>query len=302
MKNLTIGFIGFGEVGYHLALGFEEEGLRDKVAYCRGQRNKPPYSEQFRQRAKNVGVELADTLKELIEKCDLLFSCVTGEVGLKVAKQVAPLLDSRKMYVDCNNSAPQDKEMAALAINARGGRFVDAALVGPPLVKKHKTPFLVSGDGAGEFQELMIPYGMDIEIIPGKAGTAAMLKTIWQVYTKGLQGLLWETILAAEKAGVDLVAHPHPPVKFGSETINVTLSDYLICHGGIHAARKADELKLAAGVLRNLGIEPMVAEAASKRLAKVAEFNLKKHFDGEIPSAGYRAMIEVIKRTGTDVT
>ena len=297
-----IGFAGFGEVGYQMAIGFEETGLRHKVAYCNGHRNKPPYSEQFRQRARSAGVELVSTLHEVAEKSDFLFSCVTGEVGLEVAKQIAPFFNSQKLYIDVNNSSPQDKEMAALAINSRGGHFVDAAIVGPPLVKKHMVPIWASGDGAEEFKKVMGKYGMNIEIIPGKAGTAAMLKTIWQVFTKGLQGLLWETILAAHKAGVDLKAHPHPPIETGSEPIVITLPDFLICHAGIHAARKAGELRGAAEALRRLGIEPIVTEAASKRLAKCAEFNLKEQFGGQIPAEGYQAMIQAIERAGINVT
>lgn len=298
MTRLTpkIGFIGFGEVAYHMASGFHEAGLRDKVAYCRGPKNKPPYTEAFRQRARTVGVELVPTLEDVVKRSDCIFSLVTGVVSLEVARQVAPFLDPRILYVDANNSPPQAKEMAALAVNARGARFVDAMLIGAAQVKKHQVLIWASGDGAEEFKTAMSQYGMNIELISEKAGAASMLKSIWEVLTKGFQGLLWEMLLAAHKAGIDLKAHPYPSIETGAEPINFTIPEYLVWHSGIHAARKAGELRLVGEELRRLGIEPIVTEAASERLAKLAEFNLKEQFgEKPVPEAS-RVMTEAIER------
>jgi len=293
-----IGFIGFGEVAYHMALGLEEAGLKDKAAYCNGGRNKPPYSEEFRQRARTVGVELVSTLEDLARKSDLLFSLVNGEVSLEVARQVSPFLGSHQLYVDFNNSVPQAKEMAALAVNATGASFVDVMIVGPAILQKHRIAVWASGNGVEQFRKIMSEYGMKIEAISAKAGAASTLKTIWEVYTKGLQGLIWETMLAAHKAGVDLKAHPFPPVKYGDEVINFTISEFLFWHSGIHAARKSGELGLIGEELRRLGVEPMITEAASKRLAKVAEFGLQKNFGGAMPSEPSRTLLEALDQIG----
>ncbi len=304
-KAPRIGFIGFGEVAYLMAQGLKKAGLSDMVAYCGGPKHKPPYSEEFRQRAGMVGVELVAALEDLVKKSDYLFSLVTGGVSLQVAQQVAPLLDSRILYVDMNNSPSQAKEMAAVAVKARKARFVDVMIVGSPIASKHEVPLWASGDGAEEFRAAMSRYGMNIEIVSTKAGAASALKTIWQVLSKGIQALLWETILAARKVGVDLKAHPIPPQNSGDKSIDAqieaanTIYEYLVWHSGIHAARKSGEMKAIAEELRRLGIEPIMTEAASKRLATVAEFNLKEKFGAETPLPdASRTMTEAIERSG----
>lgn len=293
-----IGFIGFGEVAYGLAQGFNEVGL-SQAAYVNGKRHHPPYDESFRKKAGSAGVELVATMSELVGKSDVIFSCVIGPANLEVAREAARFVRPGVVFVDLNNSPPQAKESAAEAINQRGGSYVDAALVGPARTKKHKAPFWASGDGAAKLKALMEPHGMNITIVPGKAGTAAMLKTIRQVFQKGLQALMWETLIAAYKAGIDPKSVDLMTLHSGSQKLNFVIPDEQVCHAGFHAERKAAELQGSVDVLRQLGVEPLVTEGAARRLAKLASFDLKSHFDA-VPS-DYQAMLKAMEQSGKGV-
>lgn len=297
--NPRLGFLGFGEVGYHFASGFREDGIRSMTAYSKDPVDpgmSPPYSQAYRERARGVGVEMAMSLEELAQKSDLIISAVHGKVAAEVARQISQYLNRQKMFVDVNNSSPHSKEEAAKAVNSAGASFAGVMIMGGPRVEKHKVFMYASGDGAAEFKKVMSAYGMNIHVVEGGPGAAGMIKTLWEVVTKGYQAIWWEILLAMDKAGLDPKKYPYPPARVGKEWIHFTISDELTCHAGIHAARKSGELEEVAETLRELGIDPIVTEAASKRLAKVAEFKLKELFKGEIPEGGPREMIDLLKK------
>ena len=73
------------------------------------------------------------------------------------------------------------------------------------------------------------------------------------------------------------------------------LPQFQIMHGGLRAERKAGELRELSRAIREWGIEPLLVEAAAKRLDKIAGFNLKERFKSEMPAGGYQEMIKAIE-------
>ena len=95
--RLAIGFIGFGEAGFHLAKGLRSEGLRRIFAYDINTLT-PRLGERIRERARISEVELLQSSQRLARTCEVLFSTVTADAALDAAKQTAPFLDSSHLY------------------------------------------------------------------------------------------------------------------------------------------------------------------------------------------------------------
>jgi hypothetical protein len=51
----------------------------------------------------------------------------------------------------------------------------------------------------------------------------------------------------------------------------------------VHGERRAREMEEAAATLRELGIDPMMAEATARRMDWAAKLDLRSQFGGEFP-------------------
>jgi len=288
-----LGFIGLGSVAYHMAKGLhEEEGYQNILAYCDGPRNRPPYTPAFKEKAAGAGVTLVNTLAELAAGSDLIMSAVTAASTLDVVQRTAPHLTLRHMFVDMNSASPEVKERAAEMCGARGATFVDCVILGGPSMLKHHVLLWTSAPGAAEFARVMNKYHMQIRVIDGPAGAAARIKLLRSILMKSLEAALWETALAAHKAGLDDVVRE---VAFEwMDTMKFSFfANRLICTGALHDRRRVEELDEVVGMVRKLGMEPMVAEAARRRLAGIAALGLKDYFNAEEPK-DYRKVLEAV--------
>ncbi len=71
------------------------------------------------------------------------------------------------------------------------------------------------------------------------------------------------------------------------------LADYMVGRVVVHGERRAREMEEVAATLKDLGIEPMMAEATVRRMDWAAELGLKARFGGEFPKS-YKEVLEAI--------
>ncbi|MFC1933541.1 DUF1932 domain-containing protein [Chloroflexota bacterium] len=315
-ENPRLGVIGFGEAGYYMSKGLKEAGFGQIVAYNNGRRNKPPYTEAFKQKAQSIDVKLTTTLKELIENTDLIFSTVIPQASVEVTREAAPFLAPSHLYVDLNSCSPEAKREGWGILKERGVCYVDGVIgVGNPIQDEnrspipstgegakesratiskyeHRSPICAAGEGAEEFHDTMSKYGMNIYAVSGKVGDAALLKMIISTLAKGIDSLLWESFQALHKAGLDPKIYAS---HWASRAGLFDGADHMISRTAIHARRRAGEMEFSADTLRSLGVEPIMAEATAKHLAWCAGLNLQDYFPEGQPST-YKAVFEILDR------
>src|SRR5436305_5608269 len=90
-KELTIGFVGFGEAGSHIAKGLKSAGLTRIFAF-----DIDPDS--IRENVAQTGVQLLASNRELAEAAQILFSTVTCARAKEAASQTAPFLKLHHIY------------------------------------------------------------------------------------------------------------------------------------------------------------------------------------------------------------
>jgi 3-hydroxyisobutyrate dehydrogenase-like beta-hydroxyacid dehydrogenase len=292
-KNLRIGFIGFGEVAYHFSKGFKEDGIREIAAYDKNAKEMTK-GEIVRRRAREAGVQLAPSLRQLAGNSDVIFSAVWGNAALKVAGRCASFVKAGQFYCDINNTALSVKTQGAEMLNAKGAKYVDLALFVAPDRDKHRSFMLASGDGARPLKRIMAPYGMNPEVVPGGAGKATTIKTLVNIYYKGIQALCLELALSAWKVGIDpqllapLVVKPVESLPKEEEMA------FWIIRGILHAERKAAELESIIKAVKEWGINPIMLGATRKRLKTVSDYGLKGYMKGDGRKGNDRALLKAI--------
>lgn len=283
-SGISIGFVGFGEAGYHIARGL----ARHCAAYD------IDATALVRQRAKETGTRLVETNAELARSCEIILSTVTANRAAQAAEQNAPYLGKRHIYADLNSISPGLKRSIARAIEASGARFVEIAMMAPVPPYGHRVPMLAGGEAALEFAERMTPLGFSIEIAAREIGVASATKMFRSIVVKGMEALITECVLGASRYGAEprvfaSLAESFPGIDWPK------LADYMVGRVVVHGERRAREMEEVAETLRSLDIEPIMSEAIVRRMDWSAELGLKERFGGEAPQS-YRDVLDAIAK------
>jgi 3-hydroxyisobutyrate dehydrogenase-like beta-hydroxyacid dehydrogenase len=268
-EDLTVGFVGWGEVGYFLSLGLSRTPLVKSLAYNYGHTNRPPYSPAYQARAVEAKVELVVQLEELLSRSKIVVSATPASQAAVVGQRVLRGLRAGQLFVDISSCRPQTKILLSEAAAARGVDFAGAVLLEWPGRNFHASKIIASGPGADKLTSLMSPFGMNIKVIPGEAGAAARLKTIRNIVAKGYQALLWEAALAMLASGIDPLAEGQAG-SLDEIVAHLPSPRHLLRHAARHAERKSEELEDAAAFLGDLHVEPIITMSASQRLRALA--------------------------------
>lgn len=290
-NELTVGFVGFGEAGSHIARGLRGDGLSRIFAYDINART-PKLGEKIQKRASESEIVLLDSNEELARKSDVIISTVTADAAAEAARQNAPYLEARHLYADFNSVSPALKQAMEKVITAGGGRFVEGAIMLPVPPHGHRVPILLGGDHAQALANLLGPYGMRFEVVSEQIGTASAIKMCRSIIIKGMEALLFEFVLSATRFGVDervfaSLGDAFPGIDWSK------LASYMVGRVIEHGERRAREMEEVAETLRAIGVEPVMAEATARRQEWGARLNLLDQFEGRVPE-NYREVVRAI--------
>jgi 3-hydroxyisobutyrate dehydrogenase-like beta-hydroxyacid dehydrogenase len=297
--EVKIGFIGFGEAGFHLAKGLRRAGAAKVVAYDI-HTHTPGRGEKIQQRAQESNVPLLASSAELAGASEILLSTVTANCAAEAAAQTAPFLTAQHIYADLNSVSPALKQSIGQMIETQGARFVEVAIMSPVLPYGHRAPMFLGGPHAPALVELLAPFGMQLEVISEQIGAAAATKMCRSIIVKGLEALLLECVLGAVPYGADERVFATLDETFPGMNWQ-KLASYMIGRVVEHGERRARELEEVAATLRALGIDPIMAEATVQRQDWCARLNLLPQFAGQAPN-DYRAVVRAITAARKEVS
>ena len=281
MKKFTLGFIGFGEAASGISRGLKESGF-ENICFYDAFYNKELMGKLIMERAEEANVWLCESEEELAGKATVIMSSVVARVAVDVAKSISPFLTEEHIYIDTNAASPMVKEEVAKITSTTGAKFVDAALMGPIPTFLNKVPILASGNGADVFNELMSPYGMNIECIGDEPGQASAIKMFRSIFMKGYVTLLLETMIAANKYFASDVVLNSIAETMDKDSFMDTVR-LLVTRGVIHAERRAFEMNEVLKTLGAIGVDSTMSEATQKKLQWCSELKMKEYFNGEPP-------------------
>ena len=278
----TLGFAGFGEAVYHFTKGLKSAGLKRVAAYDI-HTNTPRRGGKIQARARETGVELVESPAALAAQASVVICAVTADQAVNAAVQTAPHLTARHVYADLNSVSPATKERIAGIVAGNGARFVEIAVMGPVPPYLHEVPMLLGGAAAPEFQAMFAPFGMNMDVVStDRIGRAIAVKMCRSIVSKGLEAILFECVLGASQYGAEERVFQSLDESFPGVDWK-KLADYTVGRVVVHGERRAREMDEVAATLRELGVDPMMAEATSRRMDWAAGLGLREHFGGEFP-------------------
>lgn len=289
---MKIGFIGFGEAAYNIALGLGTEGVTGIIAYD-AMMEDPVMGKLVHTRAEEAGVLLERSAAEVAKVSDLLFAAVPSSFTLDVCREIKSELRPGQLYVDVSASTPAAKIQIWEMVRETGVLFSDAAMLGSLPKDKHRVPITASGNGAEKFKDLMNPYGMKITLAGEKAGAASAIKLVRSIYMKGIASLMIEMLQAADAYGVaeEVVA------SVGESMDNIPFIshlDRLVTGSALHCKRRAAELKGSVAMLQEAGLDSDMTQAAKHRLEALEPFGFAEKYVDRKPE-GWQEIIETIR-------
>jgi len=282
MKQVKVGFIGFGEAAHGISIGLKNCGLETVICAYDKFYDQMPAGQLIKKRAADAKVELLESEKALTERSDIIFSSVVSKVAVEVAKSFSPYLTEKHIYADTNAASPMVKTEVAQAISKSGAKFVDCALMGTIPAFLNKVPIFASGNGAVEFKELMTPFSMDITCLGETPGQASAIKMFRSIFMKGYVALLFETLNAANKYNAaDLVMENIAETMDQADFMET--ARLLVTRGLIHSERRAHEMSEVIMTLSDIGVSSIMSDATQKKLEWCTAFKFKEYFNGEAP-------------------
>lgn len=235
---MRIAILGLGEAGSIYARGLADRGARvvgfDPVA------TETP-----------AGVTRAASIAEAVADARLVVSLVGAGAAPAVLDEALPGMAAGAAFADLNTGSPAHKRSLASRSREAGIPFADVAVMAPVPRAGIDTELLASGDGAVATTEALGALGLPIRVVGTAAGDAAALKLVRSVFMKGLAGLVFESLAAAEKVGAvdELRGQIAAELGPGGDALVQRLLDGT----RQHAARREHEMRDARDLLDELG-------------------------------------------------
>lgn len=278
---MKLGFIGFGEVGYEIAGGLVKEGLTEIYAFDPMQNHEKKGS-CIKKQAEEAKVALLAGAEAVAEECAIILSVTPGAAALDAAKSVLGKLSRGKVLVDLSTSLPGTKKTIDKLVKGTGAKFVDGALMASLSQSHHKVPILLAGEGSDEVIQALAPYGMRIKKVSEKAGDAIAVKLVRSVYMKGIAALGAEMLEAADILKVDRLV-----LDSISDTLNdrpfEEMNNHLVIASAWHGGRQVHEMEDVTGMLKSIGVAPIMTEATMRRLEWFRDLEAAEYFGNDRP-------------------
>src|SRR5215468_11288466 len=230
-------FIGFGEAGQAFASGLRTAGVTTMAAW--DILFPDAAGAKLRAAGQELGVRLGSSAGDAIKGADIVIAAVTAASSLEAAQQAKPHLRADQLYLD-------------------------VAVMAPVHPSKHQTPVLLAGPHAEATASIMQELGMKPSIAGPQIGQAAAIKMVRSVMIKGMEALTAECFLAATRAGIEPQILASLSKSFPGLDWQKIVA-YNLERMANHGTRRAAEMEEVADTLRELGIDPHMANATVQR-------------------------------------
>lgn len=254
-----LAFIGFGEVGRTFARGLLAAKSVEIAAYdlvfddpaVRGRRIAE---------ARELGVRVAADAADAGRDAEIVFSAVTAGSTAAVAQAAGRCLRPGQMLFDLNSASPTTKKEAAQHASAGGADYVEGAVMAAVSGPGIKVPILAGGPAAQSVAGILNGLGMNIRAAATEYGRVSATKLARSIVMKGIEAAVVESVAAARSWGVEpevlaSLQRTYPGIDWTRLAANC--AERVATHG----VRRAEEMREAGMMMRELGLDPGLCSA-----------------------------------------
>jgi 3-hydroxyisobutyrate dehydrogenase-like beta-hydroxyacid dehydrogenase len=258
-----IALVGFGEAGGIVGHDLAARGL--EVSTYDILFDAPASRDAMLAKARRLKVRAAENLADATDDAQLVISAVTASSALGVAVDAAQLLGSGQVFLDINSVSPATKQKMANCFAPSPAHFAEAAVMAAFPPQRLKAPILLGGSHAAEVAPRLRAIGLNVSVASDRVGVASAVKMCRSVVIKGLEAIAVESMLAARRYGAEDAVLKSLAATFPEMGWQEKLPDYLISRVAEHGKRRAEEMREVAQAVRDVGIDPLMADAIAER-------------------------------------
>jgi len=254
MPPIKIGFVGFGQVASIFSKPLVEHGAQ-VVAHdilLRQERGR----KTLQKRVRVEGIRF-HPLAEMVSQVNYVLSTVTTQVAREVARECASYLKPGQVYVDLNSTAPSVKVEMAQIIAPSGAGFVEGAILGAVGATGARTRILVGGKKGQTAAETLTRLGLNVSYYGPEIGKASTFKMLRSIFSKGLEALLIEFLIAGKKAGLEDDLWGEIVGLMSRNPFERVASNWVRTHA-IAYERRYHEMAQVGKTMREIGVEPVM--------------------------------------------
>jgi 3-hydroxyisobutyrate dehydrogenase-like beta-hydroxyacid dehydrogenase len=257
-NKLTIAILGLGEAGSHFANDLANMGV-NVIGY-------DPNPVRFL----HENIVLAANNLEASRNADIIFSINLSVISEEIAREVMPILNESKIYLEMNTSSPDKKIAIYEILKSTGVQYVDLAIMAPVPPKGIKTPFLASGNGVILFQDKVNHLNLNLSILSEVVGEASTRKLLRSIVYKGIAAVICEAVDAGENFGLQSYIRAQISSVIGG---NDELINRFVEGSKTHALRRMHEMEAVVEMLEAQNLDPIMTKATKCNLEKLTKIN-----------------------------
>lgn len=276
---MRIAFIGFGEVASVFSQRLREHGAEVWA-----------YDVQRKQEAEGVRF---GSLAEVVRSAEYVLSTVTTQAAKDAARACAAHLRAGQVYVDLNSTTPSVKQELAGIIRPSGAEFVEGAILGAVGAAGAATRILTGGPKAAEAADTLCRLGLNVRSYSPQIGPASTFKMLRSIFSKGLEALLLELLIAGRRAGLAEDLWKDVVDFMSRHRFEDVASNWVRSHPVAHQ-RRYHEMVQVLETMRELGVDPVMSRATAAFFERSGSLGLTEAFP-EKPGA-LDAVVEFMER------
>lgn len=270
-----IGFIGFGEVGPCFSEALTRAGA-SVMAYDI-LLDDPAQGSETRERIERSGA-ISSSLFEVIKQSDYILSTVTNQTAKDVALSCKSFLSPEQVYLDLNSTSPSTKIEIAGIIGTGKCKFVEGAILGAVGATGSKTKILLGGPDAPETAETLSRYGLIATAYSPEIGKASTFKMLRSIFSKGLENLLVELLIAGKRAGIESDLWEDVTGFMASKPFETIAENWIRTHATA-CDRRYHEMVQVLETMHEIGIDPIMTEATTEFFRRSRSLDFEEAFN-----------------------
>lgn len=274
MTPVKIGFVGFGEVGSIFSKAMREKGAEilvyDILLSQKGG------LETIQKRLQADGIQIGP-LGEVVTNSEYVLSTVTTQAARDVAKACIEYLKPGQLYADLNSTSPSVKVEVCKIIQSSGADFVEGAILGAVGATGSRTRILTAGEKGKEVAETFNHLGLNVSFYSLEIGKASMFKMLRSIFSKGLENLILELLIAGKRAGIEKDLWDDIVHFMTENPFDRVASNWVQSHA-VAYERRYHEMVQVVETMREISVEPIMTSGTEAFFERSLSLGLKEAF------------------------
>jgi len=285
----SFGIIGHGVVGSLFSRLLCNHGAR--VLWYDRLLDRPETASLLRKKIEDDGSK-ACSLAEVLAASDYILSVVTPQSCREVADDASRSLHGHQVFIDLTSTSPAVKRMIGAIVTNAGAKFVEGVILGA--VRSFTSPIILLGGPTGDSVALVLQqYGLAARFYSPEIGRASAFKMLRSIFSKGMEAVLVETLVAARRAGLLDEIWEEIRTTLSTGKVEDTLETWIRSHAR-SAQRRGHEMQEVSQFLEEIGVQPMLPRAFGQIFARSLGLGVSDAFPQEPES--FREVIEYLEQ------